>query len=61
MAGVIAGYQETRFSMTAKNDTFDYWVTPHVKIFTEVTYTYYPNNKGEIKQWDNSGSQSENN
>jgi plasminogen activator len=47
--------------MTAKNDTFDYWVTPHVKIFTEVTYTYYPNNKGEIKQWDNSGSQSENN
>lgn len=35
-----------------------YWVTSRAKIFTEANYTYYPNKKGEIEQWDNDGYQS---
>nr|WP_159466556.1 omptin family outer membrane protease [Scandinavium goeteborgense] len=35
-----------------------YWVTPQAKVFTEADYTYYPNKKGKIEQWDNDGYQS---
>jgi plasminogen activator len=32
-----------------------YWVTPGVKIFTEASYTYYPNRKGDITSRDGDG------
>jgi outer membrane protease len=38
-----------------------YWVTPNAKVFTEATYTFYPNKRGGIEQWDSTGYQSETN
>lgn len=35
-----------------------YWVTSQAKVFTEADYTYYPNKRGTIEQWDNDGYQS---
>ena len=32
-----------------------YWVTEHAKVFTEASYTYYPNKHGDEQQWDEDG------
>lgn len=34
-----------------------YWVTPRTKVFTEGTYTYYPNKHGKARQWGSDGYQ----
>jgi Outer membrane protease len=35
-----------------------YWLTEHAKVFTEATYTYYPNKHGTEDQWDEDGHSS---
>lgn len=32
-----------------------YWVTPQAKVFSEASYTYYPNKHGDENQWDEDG------
>ncbi len=61
MTGATSATSTSNAELWAGQVNAGYWVMPHAKVFTEATYTYYPNKKGEIKQWDNDGYQSESN
>ncbi|EUM16594.1 hypothetical protein L465_00408 [Enterobacter sp. BIDMC 29] len=61
LTGATSTTNTSRAELWAGNVNAGYWITPHAKVFTEATYTYYPNKHGDIKQWDKDGYESEHN
>lgn len=61
MTGATSATNTSSAELWAGQIDAGYWVTSQAKVFTEANYTYYPNKKGKIEQWDNDGYQSASN